>query len=103
VNGYQITFYMQQDQRHGGRPLGEWLVEVARELHLQGATLQAAAEGFGRSGRIHSAHFVELADQPLEFVTIVTEEEAGRLFARLRAEQVRLFYVKAAVEFGALS
>jgi PII-like signaling protein len=102
VNGYQITFYIEQNQRHGGQPLGDWLIGLARELHLRGATLQSAVEGFGRSGRIHSAHFVELADQPLEFITIVTPEEAERLFERLRAEQVKLFYVKAPVEFGAL-
>jgi PII-like signaling protein len=102
MNGYQITFYMEQDQRHHGHPLGQWLIDLARELHLHGATVRADVEGFGRSGRIHSAHFVELADRPMEFVTVVTEEEAARLFARLRTESVKLFYVKAPVEFGTL-
>ena len=102
MNGYQITFYFEQDQRHRGQPAGEWLLAVARELQLHGATLQAAAAGFGRSGRIHSAHFIELADRPMEFITVVTEVEAERLFARLRAEQAKLFYVKCPVEFGAL-
>ena len=100
MNGYQITFFTQQDRRHGGKPLGEWLMALARELRLKGATLQAAAEGYGRSGRVHSAHFVELADQPVEFVTIVTADEAGQLFARLQTEGLQLFYVKAPVEFG---
>lgn len=102
MNGYQITFYMEQDQRHGGQPIAEWLVGLARELRLHGATLHAAVEGFGRSGRIHSAHFVELADRPMEFVAVVSDDEAQRLFTRLRAERVRLFYVKTPVEFGAL-
>lgn len=31
---------------------------------------------------------------------VVSEEEADQLFARLRAEGVRLFYVKVAAEFG---
>ena len=102
MKGYQITFHLAQDQRHHGKPLGEWLIGIARELHLHGATLQSAVEGFGRSGRIHSAHFVELADQPMELITVVTEEEAERLLARLRAEGVKLFYVKSPVEFGTL-
>jgi len=102
VNGYQITFYLEQNQRHQGKPLGEWLIALTQELQLHGATLQAALEGFGRSGRIHAAHFVELADRPMEFITVVTAEEAERLFARLRTEQVKLFYVRTAVEFGAL-
>lgn len=102
MNGYQITFFTQQDRKHHGKPIGAWLVELAKEMHLHGATLVAAAEGVGHSGRIHSAHFFELADQPLEVVTIVTAHEADQLFARLEAEQVRLFYVKAPVEFGTI-
>lgn len=102
MHGFQITFYFEENQRHHRQPLGEWLMELARELQLHGATLQAAMEGFGRSGNIHAAHFIELADRPLQFVTVVTTEEADRLLARLQTEGVSLFYVKAAVEFGAL-
>jgi PII-like signaling protein len=102
MHGYQITFFTQQDQRHHGRPLAEWLVHLAKELDLRGATLLAAAEGFGHRGRLHSAHFFELADQPLEVVMALSEEESERLFERLGAEGVHLFYVKSRVEFGTL-
>lgn len=100
MNGYQITFFTHQDKRHEGKPVGDWLVHLARELGLRGATLVAAGEGFGHARRLHSAHFFELADQPVEVTLAVTEEEAGRLFDRLAAEGVHLFYVKTAVEFG---
>jgi uncharacterized protein len=102
MNGYQVTFFTQQDHRHKGKPIGEWLIHLARELGLRGATLMAAGEGFGHRGRIHSAHFFELADQPVEVVMALTLEESEHLFARLRSEGVHLFYVKAAVEFGTL-
>ena len=102
MNGYQVTFFTQQDHRHKGKPMGDWLVHLARELGLRGATLVAAGEGFGHHGRIHSAHFFELTDQPLEVVMALTVEETDRLFARLNAEGVHLFYVKVAVEFGTL-
>lgn len=102
MNGYQITFFTQQDRRHHGKPLADWLVHLARELGLRGATIIPGSEGFGHHGRIHSSHFFELADQPLEVVTAVTKEEADRLFERLRAEGVHLFYVKTPVEFGIL-
>jgi uncharacterized protein len=102
MNGYQISFFTQQDRRHDGKPLGDWLVRLAREMGLRGATLIAGSEGFGRHGRIHSAHFFELSDQPIEVLMAVTDEEAERVFARLRAENVQLFYVKTAVEFGLL-
>lgn len=102
MNGYQITFFTQQDKRHQGKPLADWLLHLAQEMGLRGATLIAGSEGFGHHGRIHSAHFFELADQPLEVLMAVTAEESDRLFERLRAEGVHLFYVKTPVEFGTL-
>ena len=102
MKGYQITFFTQQDKRHHGKPLGDWLVHLAKEMGLPGATLIAASEGFGHHRRIHSAHFFELADQPQEIQMAVSEEDTERLFARLKAEGVHLFYVKTPVQFGVL-
>lgn len=102
MNGYQITFFTQQDKRHHGKPLADWLLHLAKEMGLRGATLIAGSEGFGHHGRMHSSHFFELADQPLEVLMAVTAEEADRLFARLKSEGVHLFYVKTLVEFGTL-
>lgn len=103
MKGYQITFFTQQDRRHGGQPIADWLLHLAKKLGLRGATLVSAVEGFGSSRRMHSAHFFELADQPLEVVMVATEEEADSLFSALRAESVDLFYVRSPVEFGHVS
>lgn len=100
MHGFQITFFTQQDRQHGGLPLGEWLIREARALGVPGATLVSAAEGYGRDRRLHSAHFIELADQPLEVVMALDGDTLERLFERLRAEGIKVFYVKAPVEFG---
>ena len=102
MQGFQLTFFTQQDHQHRGKPLAHWLVQEARAMGISGATLVAASEGFGRNRRIHSARFIELADTPVEVVMAVTGEEADRLFARLEAEKVKLFYIKTPVEFGTL-
>jgi uncharacterized protein len=102
MQGYQITFFTQQDKRHHGKPLADWLVHLAQEMGLPGATLISGGEGFGHHGRIHSAHFFELADQPREVMMAVTAEQSRNLFERLKAEGVHLFYVKTPVEFGTL-
>jgi PII-like signaling protein len=102
MNGYQISFLTVQGHKHHGKPVAEWLVQVAMETGMRGATVLTAAEGFGQHRRVHSAHFFELADQPIEVVMAVTEEESQKLFSRLEAEGVHLFYVKAPVEFGML-
>jgi PII-like signaling protein len=71
-------------------------------MDLPGAMLIAGSEGYGHHRRVHSAHFFELADQPQEIQMAVSSEDADRLFARLKAEGVHLFYVKTPVEFGTL-
>jgi uncharacterized protein len=102
MNGYQITFFTHQDRRFKGKQIGDWLMHLVQELGLRGASLHAGGESFARGGRVHSAHFFELADQPVEVLIAVTTEEAAVLFDRLKAEGVHLFYVKTPVEFGVL-
>lgn len=100
MRGYQLTFFTRQDRTHRGQPLAHWLVGEARAIGIGGATLVGASEGFGHRRRIHSAYFVDLAEQPVEVVMAVTAVEGERLFARLNEEKVRVFYSKIPVEFG---
>lgn len=102
MKGYQLTFFTQQDRRVHHKPIAEWLLSEALKMGLRGATLMAAAEGFGQHHKIHAAHFYELTDQPIEVVMVVTEDEMQRFFMRLAEEQLKLVYVKSAVEFGVL-
>jgi PII-like signaling protein len=102
MKGYQITFFTQQDHRHHGKPLGQWLMLLAREMGLPGATVIAGSEGFGHHRRIHSAHFFELTDQPQEIQIAASEADTERLFERLNAEGVQVFYIRSLVEFGML-
>lgn len=102
MHGYQITFLTVEGHTHRGKPTAHWLIDLAQEMGLPGATLLPALEGFGEHRRLHSAHFFELADRPVEIVMALTEEQAERLFARLHEENAHLFYVKTAVEFGVL-
>jgi len=102
MQGYQLTFFTQQDRKHLHEPLAEWIMAEAKRLGICGATLTAASQGFGHHGRLHSVHFLDLADQPIEITMAVTEEELVRLFARLREEHVHVFYVKSPIEFGTL-
>ncbi|SUD45509.1 MAG: putative ACR [Pseudomonas shahriarae] len=64
MKGFLVVFFTQQNRRYQGKMLGEWIVDLAKEMGLRGATLSTGIEGFGHTGRLHSAHFFELADQP---------------------------------------
>lgn len=98
--GYQLTFFTQQDRKHGHMPLGEWLVQEARKLGIGGATLIVATEGFGHDRKLHSAHFFELMDQHIEVTMAVNEQQAERMFAHLKQEGINVFCVKTPIEFG---
>lgn len=100
MNGYQVTFFTIEGRRHGHEPIGRWLTETARGLGIKGATLTVGVEGIGRHGRLHSAHFFELSDQPIEVTMVVDEAQCAQLFAVLEREQANVFYVKLPVEFG---
>lgn len=100
MNGYQLTFFTQQDRTHHHMPLGEWLVQTAQKLGIGGATLIVATKGFGHDRKLHSAHFFELADQPVEVTMAVSEQQADWLFDYLKQEGVKVFYVKSPIEFG---
>jgi len=69
-------------------------------MGIGGATLVAASEGFGHHRRIHSVHFIELADQPVDVIMVVTADGADRLFAKLDEEKISVFYSKMPIEFG---
>lgn len=100
MNGYQVSFFMQQDRRHGHRQMHEWLMQTAKSLGIHGSTAIMAAEGYDHTGKRHSMHFFELADQPIEVTIAMTDEQTRLLFERLEREKVNLFYVKSVVEFG---
>lgn len=53
MQGFQLTFFTQQNRRHGSLPLSEWLIQEARKLGIAGATLIDAAEGFGHERKLH--------------------------------------------------
>jgi uncharacterized protein len=100
MNGYQVTFFTQQDRRNHGLPLADWLLKAAQGLGISGGTVLAASEGLGHDRRLHSAHFFELADQPVEVTFALSEAEITELFALLAKENIRLFYTKVPVEYG---
>ena len=57
-------------------------------------------QGIGRDGRLHSAHFIELSDQPVEVTMAPSPQQCDTLFARLEEEKANMLYVKTPVEFG---
>src|ERR1700761_3992030 len=100
MQGFQLTFMTEQNRRIEGKPAVEWLLNVAREVGCSGATAFSGSESFGSDGQRHAAHLIELADQPVQVMVAVTAEQAAALLEKIGAAKTRLFYTKAAIEFG---
>lgn len=103
MKGHQITFYTEQSRRHHGKLVSDWLIGLVDELQLPGATVLGCSEGIGEEGRLHAARFLELADQPLMVVMIVSDKNRAELMARIQKDGPRLFYVEHTAEYGMLN
>ena len=60
MEGIYLKFYVQENLRHDGRLVHEWLVDVARELALPGCSVFRSIGGYGHHHRLHRQTFVEL-------------------------------------------
>ena len=101
MDSHCIRFYATESQRHGGKLVHEWLLERAKALGVPGGTVLRAIAGYGRHGRMHEETFFELAgDVPVEIEFIAEAAQAEQLLALLKAEGLRLFYVRMPVERG---
>lgn len=100
MNGYQLTFYTEHNRYHGHRTVCEWLLHEAKHLGINGATVINCAEGTGHAGAHHAAHMLKLADQPIQVVLAVTDDEARRMLESVQAEHIHVFYTRSPIEFG---
>ena len=101
MKGTYLKFYVHENRKHHHRLVYEWLLEQAKKIGIHGASAFKAIAGFGRHGVLHEQHFFELAgDLPVEVVFVISEEEADRLLALIRAEKLSLFYVRIPIDYG---
>jgi uncharacterized protein len=101
MNGCFLKFYVAENRRHHHQLVYEWLLEAAKKFGLHGGCAFRALAGFGRHGRLHEEHFIELAgDLPVEVGFVVSEDEADRFLAQIAAEGLGLFFLRVPVDFG---
>jgi PII-like signaling protein len=79
-----LRIFFGEDDRCGGRPLYEAIVNKARELKLAGATLLRGPLGYGRNAHIHRAHMLDIsADLPMIVEIVESQANVDRLLAEL--------------------
>ncbi len=73
--GKLLRIYISEHLHREGRPLYEWLILKAREMHMSGATVLRGIEGYGASSCIHTASLVELSGNLPVVVELVDSAE----------------------------
>ena len=103
MRGTYLRFYVQENRKHHGILVYEWLLETAKKAGIHGGSAFRAIAGFGRHGVLHEQHFFELAgDLTVEVEFLLSDEQAATLLEALTREHVSLFYAKSPAEFGVL-
>ena len=101
MNGVYLKFFVQENLRHEGRLLYEWLIDIAIELKLPGGSVFRAVAGYGHHQQRHEQAFFELQGTlPMEVVFALAEVDADRLLQRIAAEKLTMFYIRNPVEYG---
>lgn len=96
-----LSFYVGENQHHGGMLSYDWLLKEARELGVHGGSVFRAIAGFGRHGRLHDELFIELAGELAVRVDFVLDEKlAEQVMQRVRSQGMDIFHVRHKVEAG---
>lgn len=100
MKGKQITFYTQQDRVINDTPVGDYLLSLAQDIGISGATVFTAVSGYGHLGQMHHVNLFDYSDQPVMITMIATEDQSTQLFNQLAHLDTSIFFTQHSVEYG---
>jgi hypothetical protein len=101
MNAVMLRLFTEEDHKHKGKLVYEWLMETGRELGIPGGSAFRALAGYGHHGRIHEDSFFELAGKlPVEVMFAANAEQVEALLSRISSEGLRLFFIRTVAETG---
>lgn len=100
MNFVCLQLFVTESQRHHGKLVYEWLLDMAREMGVSGGSAFRALAGFGRHGR-HDAGFFELAGEvPVVVEFFVEEGMADRLLKVVSDAGLNLVFARLPAQTG---
>ena len=100
--GDEVIFMAPQSRRHHGKPVIDAVAACAKKLGITRMTQRMDSEGTGANGRTHSAHFFELADQPVELAFVLEKALAERLIEAVDEAGIDVFVLRRDVAYAQL-
>ncbi len=74
-NGKLLRIYIDENDKHEGKPLYQWLVKKARENEMAGAAVLRGILGYGSHSVLHSAKILRMTTELPLVIEIVDKEE----------------------------
>ena len=102
THGWELIFMAPRSRRHAGEPVLNAVVRLAAQQGLTHYTRRTDAEGSGISGRVHSAHFFDLADEPEELTLVATRTRAAALLHAVEQADLEVFVLRREIEYAQL-
>jgi uncharacterized protein len=100
MNVVCLQVFVTESQRHHGKLVYQWLLDMAREMGVSGGSAFRALAGFGRHGR-HDAGFFELAGEvPVVVEFFVDEAMADRLLKAVSDAGLNLVFARLPAQTG---
>lgn len=95
-----VRFFAHEGMRHDGKPIHDWLFELAKSMGIKGGSAFRASAGYGRHG-LHEDTFFELAGTLPQTVEFFGEDETIRLLIeQVSATGLKLVYVTHPIDVG---
>ena len=97
--GVLLRIYIGESDKHGNRPLYEWLVQEAKKVGIAGATVWRGLEGYGAHHTVHSNKILYISTNlPIVVEFIDTNEKIAAFMPFLDANLVEGMVVTAEVD-----
>ena len=88
-DGALLRVFLGEQDKHGNKPLYEWIVIQAKEKGLAGATVLRGVMGFGAASRIHTAKIERLSEDLPIIVELVDTQEKLETFLELINPEIK--------------
>lgn len=98
--GKQLNLYIKAGHYHEGQPLEQWTLLQARQMGIMGGTLLKGTGGYGHDRLIDFGRLNDDGESSVVLSFIVSNEHCEQLLARLKSEQIEIFYAISDAEFG---
>ena len=88
----QLNLYLSENEKTEGKPSYQRVVDEARQLKINGASIFRTTENYGHTGEVHTESLLELGSHQSVMVVMIAERDAiQQLIQKLKELKIKGF------------